>query len=58
MITSGLFLIVFIVLLCMVGVGLIAALCGILFVYTGRSMSYDRSAKKMAKAGNNATDAE
>lgn len=58
MITSGLFLIVFIVLILMALVGLGFAIAGILFVYSGRSVSYDRAAKKMAKAGNNAGDVE
>lgn len=52
MITSGLVLIVFLIVVAMAMIGMIAAICGILFGFTGRSETYDRAAKKMAKAGN------
>lgn len=52
MITSGLFLVVFLIVVLMAMVGMIAAIAAIALSYTGRSITYDRSAKKMAKAGN------
>ena len=44
------FLILEIVTMVIMMMGLMGAMCAILFMYTGRSATYDRSAKKMAKA--------
>ncbi len=52
MITSGIILMIAIVALVLMMVGLMFAVISILFMYTGRSATYDRAAKKMAKAAN------
>lgn len=51
MISATFFFILLIVCLTIVGSGLLFALLAIIFMHTGRAESYDRAAKKMAKAG-------
>ena len=52
MITTGIILMFAIVAIILMMVGLTFSIVSILFMYTGRSVTYDRAAKKMAKAAN------
>lgn len=58
MITSGIIFILMIVSLVIALLGIVAALIAILLMNTGRARSYDRAAKKMAQAVEEAEEAE
>lgn len=50
MITSAIILIIAIIAIVLMMVSLVFAVTSILLMYTGRSATYDRAGKKMAKA--------